>query len=156
SQRAGYYQKSVWRISIQQNMTHLFLSYISWSVDPEIFTIPGVNWPIRSYGLMWAIGLILSQQIMYHIFKVEQRPAKDVDTITLYISLVPFRGAPVGPVLFYDASGFLADPLSIVLPPYGGLASHGGPTGILIGWYLYCRKLNYHYFWMVDRLVIVV
>jgi len=137
-------------------MTHLFLSYISWSVDPEIFTIPGVNWPIRWYGLMWAIGLILSQQIMYHIFKVEQRPAKDVDTLTLYIILAAFLGARFGHFLFYDPSVFLTDPLSIILPPYAGLASHGGAIGILIGLYLYCRKLNYNYFWMVDRLVIVV
>lgn len=135
---------------------HLLLSYINWSVDPEIFTIPGVDWPIRWYGLMWAIGLILSQQIMYHIFKVEQRPAKDVDTLTLYIILATFLGARFGHFLFYDPSVFLTDPLSIILPPYAGLASHGGAIGILIGLYLYCRRLKYDYFWMVDRLVIVV
>ncbi|HEX7014486.1 MAG TPA: prolipoprotein diacylglyceryl transferase [Cyclobacteriaceae bacterium] len=133
-----------------------FLSYINWSVDPEIFTIPGVDWPIRWYGLMWAIGLILAQQIMYHIFKVEQRPAKDVDTLTLYIIVATFLGARLGHFLFYDPSVFLTDPLSIILPPYAGLASHGGAIGILIGLYLFCRKLNYNYFWMVDRLVIVV
>lgn len=135
---------------------HSFLSYIIWSVDPEIFTIPGVDWPIRWYGLMWALGLILSQQIMYHIFKVEQRPVKDVDTLTLYIILATFIGARFGHFLFYDPSVFITDPLSIILPPYAGLASHGAAIGILIGLYLFCRKLKYNYFWMVDRLVIVV
>jgi len=112
---------------------HHLLSYINWSVDPEIFTIPGVDWPIRWYGLMWAIGLILSQQIMYHIFKVEQRPAKHVDTLTLYIILATFLGARFGHFLFYDPSVFITDPLSIILPPYAGLASHGAAIGILIG-----------------------
>lgn len=132
------------------------LSYINWSVDPEIFTIPGIDWPLRWYGLMWAVGLIISQQIMYYIFKKEERPAKDVDTLTLYIILAALIGARFGHFLFYDPSVFLTDPLEIILPPYAGLASHGGAIGILIGLYFYCRKLNYNYLWMVDRLVIVV
>lgn len=137
-------------------MINLIVSYITWSVDPEIFTIPGIDWPIRWYGLMWAIGLILSQQVMYHIFKVEERPAKDVDTLTLYIIIATFLGARLGHFLFYDPSVFITDPLSIILPPYAGLASHGAAIGILTGLYLFCRKLKYNYFWMVDRLVIVV
>src|SRR5690606_13629091 len=111
---------------------------------------------IRRYGLMWAVGLILSQQVMYHIFEVEETPAKDVDTLTVYIIVATFLGARLGHFLFYDPSVFFTDPLSIILPPYAGLASHGAAIGILIGLYLFCRKLKYNYFWMVDRLVIVV
>ena len=132
------------------------LSYITWSVDPDIFKIPGLDWPIRWYGLMWALGLIASQQIMYYIFKVEGRPDKDIDTLTIYIVLATLIGARLGHFLFYDIDVYWKDPLSILLPPYAGLASHGGAIGILIGLYLYCRKLNYNYLWMVDRLVIVV
>lgn len=132
------------------------LSYITWSVDPEIFVIPGIDWPLRWYGLMWAIGLVLAQQIMYHVFKVEGRPANHIDTFTLYIVLGALIGARLGHFLFYDPSVFWTDPLSIILPPYAGLASHGGAIGILTGLYFFCRKLNYNYLWMVDRLVIVV
>jgi prolipoprotein diacylglyceryl transferase len=131
-------------------------AYITWSMDPDIFRIPGLDWPVRWYGLMWALGLIASQQIMYHIFKVEGRPAKDIDTLTIYIVLATLIGARFGHFLFYDISVFWTDPLSIIKPPYAGLASHGGAIGILIGLYLYCRKLGYNYLWMVDRLVIVV
>jgi prolipoprotein diacylglyceryl transferase len=137
-------------------MSDFILSYITWSVDPEIFTIPKIDWPIRWYGLMWAIGLIISQQVMYHIFKAEEKPAKHVDTLTLYIILATFIGARFGHFLFYDPSVFITDPLQIILPPYAGLASHGAAIGILTGLYLFCRKLKYNYFWMVDRLVIVV
>lgn len=132
------------------------LNYITWSVSPDIFTIPWVDWPVRWYGLMWAVGLIISQQVMYYIFKKEDRPAEHIDTLTLYIVIATLVGARFGHFLFYDPGVFLSDPLSIILPPYAGLASHGGAIGILIGLWLYCRKLNYNYLWMVDRLVIVV
>ena len=132
------------------------LNYITWSVSPDIFKIPWVDWPVRWYGLMWAVGLIISQQVMYYIFKKEDRPAEHIDTLTLYIVIATLLGARLGHFLFYDPGVFLSDPLSIILPPYAGLASHGGAIGILIGLWLYCRKLNYSYLWMVDRLVIVV
>lgn len=133
-----------------------FLSYITWNVNPDIFKIPGTDWPVRWYGLMWALGLIFAQQGMYYIFKKEGRPAKDVDSLTVYIILATLIGARLGHFLFYDPSVFITDPLQILLPPYAGLASHGGAIGILIGLGLFCRKHKYNYLWMVDRLVIVV
>ena len=137
-------------------MMHTLLSYIVWAVDPELFKLPWVDWPIRWYGLMWAVGLILSQQVMYYIFKHEEKPSQHVDSLTVYIIVAALLGARFGHFLFYDPGVFLSDPLSIILPPYAGLASHGGAIGILIGLWFFCRKLKYNYLWMVDRLVIVV
>lgn len=133
-----------------------YISFITWNLDPDIFKIPGTDWPVRWYGLMWAVGLVISQQVMYYIFKDEDKPAKDVDTLTLYILIATLLGARLGHFLFYDPSVFVTDPLEIILPPYSGLASHGAAAGILLGLYFFCRKLNYNYLWMVDRLVIVV
>ena len=132
------------------------VSFITWNVNPDIFTIPGLDLPVRWYGLSWALGLILAQQIMYYIFKIENRPIKDVDSLTLYIVISTLLGARLGHFLFYDPSVFITDPLEIILPPYSGLASHGAAAGILLGLYFFCRKLKYNYLWMVDRLVIVV
>ena len=132
------------------------VSYIHWNVNPDIYTIPGLDWPIRWYGMMWALGLIISQQVMYHIFNKEGRPIKDVDTLTLYTVIATLVGARLGHFLFYDPSVFITDPLQIIKPPYAGLASHGAAIGILIGLYFFCRKQKYNYLWMVDRLVIVV
>jgi prolipoprotein diacylglyceryl transferase len=137
-------------------MPAFIISFIHWNVNPDIYTIPGLDWPIRWYGLMWALGLIISQQVMYHMFNKEGKPAKDVDTLTLYIVIATLVGARLGHFLFYDPSVFITDPLQIIRPPYAGLASHGAAIGILTGLYFFCRKLNYNYLWMVDRLVIVV
>ncbi|MCD9017899.1 prolipoprotein diacylglyceryl transferase [Parachryseolinea silvisoli] len=132
------------------------IPYITWNIDPVIFTIPGTHWPLRWYGLMWVLGFVISQQVMYYIFQRENRPRKDVDTLTMYILISTVLGARLGHFLFYEPSRFLTDPLDILMPPYSGLASHGAAIGILIGLWLFCRKLKYNYLWMVDRLVIVV
>src|SRR5688500_3471220 len=132
-----------------------FLSYIIWDVDPDAFTIPYLDHPVKWYGLSWAFGFLVSMQIMYRIYKREGEPIKEVDTLTLYIIVSALMGARIGHFLFYDPSMFVTDPLQILLPPYAGLASHGGAIGTLIGLYFYAKSANVNYLWVVDRLVIV-
>ena len=90
------------------------LSYIIWDVNADIFKIPGTDWPIRWYGLMWALGLIAAQQVMYYIFKREGKPSKDVDSLTVYIILGTLLGARFGHFLFYDQRRpFITSPLAL-------------------------------------------
>jgi prolipoprotein diacylglyceryl transferase len=132
-----------------------FLSYITWDVNPDAFTIPFIDHPVKWYGLSWALGFLLGQQIMYFIYKREGESVKDVDTLTLYIIVSALIGARFGHFLFYDPSVFITDPLQILLPPYAGLASHGGAIGTALGVYFYAKKENINYLWIVDRLVII-
>ena len=132
------------------------LLFIHWNVDPEAFTIPGIDWPIRWYGILFVIGLILSQQIMLRVFRVEGKPEKLIDDLTLYIVLGTVVGARLGHILFYDIGYYLSNPLEILIIWHGGLASHGGAIGILVALWLFCKKHKIGYLWMLDRLVIVV
>jgi phosphatidylglycerol---prolipoprotein diacylglyceryl transferase len=134
----------------------MLFDYITWNPNPDIFTIPGIDWPLKWYGVMWLLGFVLSQQFMFHFFKKDGKPVEDVETLTLYIFIATIFGARFGHFLFYEPSAFIENPLQIILPPYAGLASHGAAIGILTGLYLFCRNKNYNYFWMLDRLVIVV
>lgn len=131
------------------------LSYILWDVNPDIFIIPGLNHPVRWYGLSWALGFLLSQQVMYFIYRKEGRPADEIDTLTLYIVAAAMVGARLGHVLFYDPVYYMQDPLSILVVWEGGLASHGGAIGVLIALYFFARQVGVAYLWIVDRLVIV-
>ena len=130
-------------------------AYIVWSVDPDIFTIPYLNHPVRWYGLSWALGFLISQQVMYYIYRKDRKSSSDVDTLTLYIIFAAIVGARVGHFLFYEPSTFVTDPLQILLPPYSGLASHGAAIGVLIALYFFAKRTNVKYLWIVDRLVIV-
>ena len=135
-------------------MNNLF-SYILWNVNPDIFTIPFLDHPVRWYGLAWAGGFLLSQQVMYFIYKKEGRSAKEVDDLTVYMLIATVVGARLGHVLFYDPVYYFSHPLRIAAIWEGGLASHGATIGILTGLYLFARKTKVRYLWIVDRLVIV-
>ena len=50
-----------------------FLSYIIWNVNPDMFVIPFIDHPVRWYGVSWALGFIISNQIMEFIYKKEGR-----------------------------------------------------------------------------------
>ncbi len=130
--------------------------FINWNPSPEIFTIPGIDWPVRWYGLSWALAFIGCHFFMNRIYKAEGRTEKQLDTLTLYIVLATVLGARIGHCLFYDFPYYSAHPLDILKVYEGGLASHGGGIGILIGMWLYCRSTKESWLWLFDRLIVVV
>ena len=147
----------------------MFLNYITWDPNPEIFTIPGIDWPVRWYGLLWALALLASHFVMNRIYKAELRTNQQLDTLTLYIILGTIIGARLGHCLFYgplwdiyDAQGNLLEegyidhPLNLLKIYEGGLASHGGAIGIIIGTIYYCRREKENLLWVFDRLMVVV
>jgi len=147
----------------------MILDFITWDPSPNIFTIPGIDWPVRWYGLMWAFAFIASFFFMNKVFKKEGRTDKELDTLTLYIILGTILGARLGHCLFYGPwfdeytpdgyliqEGYLSHPLNLLKIYEGGLASHGGAIGIITAMILYCRRTKENWLWLFDRLVIVV
>lgn len=150
------------------------LNYIIWNGSPEIFTIPlsflDFNITLRWYGLLFALGFLISQQILYYIYKKEGKPERDVDTLTVYMVVATIIGARLGHVFFYEPERYLANPIDILKVWEGGLASHGAAIAILIALYLYARSRRHaaeessdkklsagqSYFQVVDRIVILV
>jgi len=137
------------------------ISYIIWDASPEIFTIPefmGIGpFPVRWYGLLFAAGFLIGQQIMIHVFKKEGKPLEDIDSLTLYMVLSTVIGARVGHFLFYQPEVLFKNPLEVILPPYAGLASHGAIIGIISGLLLYSRSrksTGQTFLWVADRMVI--
>ncbi len=159
-----------------------FLSFIIWSTDPDMFTFPEwVPWiagrPVRWYGLLFALGFLISQQIMFYIYRKEGKPEKDVETLTVFMVIATILGARLGHVFFYEPDKYLANPIDIIKIWEGGLASHGAAFGILFALWLYTRyeittkwllvistgfkvkritRPNQNWLQVVDRIVIVV
>ncbi|MCE6988455.1 prolipoprotein diacylglyceryl transferase [Dyadobacter sp. CY323] len=139
------------------------ISYILWDASPEIFTIPEFlgfgPLPVRWYGLLFAAGFLVGQQIMIYIFKKEGKSLEDIDSLTLYMVLSTVIGARVGHFLFYEPEVLFRNPMEVILPPYAGLASHGAVVGIILGLWLYSRSRKSSgqtFFWVADRMVIVI
>lgn len=141
------------------------LNYIIWNASPEIYSVG--TFALRWYGLFFALGFLISQQILYYIYRKEGKPERDVDTLTIYMVVATILGARLGHVIFYQPEIIWNDPLGIFLPfefkPFRftglqGLASHGATIGILFALWLYSRKKKpgQSYLQVVDRIVILV
>lgn len=155
------------------------LNYIIWATDPVFFHLPFNDHPVRYYGLLFTLSLVISQQILFYIYKKESKPEKDVETLTIYLVLATVVGARLGHVFFYDfpnnPSKIINDPLYIFKIWEGGLASHGAAIGLLTALWFYTsfkfvinpfgkgekfvfkkqKRANQSFLQMVDRVAIL-
>jgi phosphatidylglycerol---prolipoprotein diacylglyceryl transferase len=130
------------------------INYVVWSPNPAVFS--GFE-RLRWYSLLFALGFIISQQLMVYIFKKEGKEEALVDKLTIYMVLATILGARLGHVLFYEPEKYLSNPLDIIKVWEGGLASHGAAIAILIALYMYSKRTpGQSYLWVVDRIVIAV
>ncbi len=122
------------------------LNYIIWNGSPELFSIGPIT--LRWYGLLFALGFLISQQILYYMYRQENKPQNDVDTLTMYMVVATILGARLGHIIFYEPEIIWQNPVSIFLPfefnPFRftglqGLASHGGAIGILFALWVYAN-----------------
>ncbi|GAB3562087.1 prolipoprotein diacylglyceryl transferase [Spirosoma luteolum] len=135
------------------------LQYLIWEPDPEIFHIGSFS--VRWYGLLFALGFLLGMQIMTYIFKAERKPVSETDTLLIYMVIGTILGARFGHFLFYEPEVLINHPLTVITPPFAGLASHGAVVGIPISLWLYSRRKQsmasgQSFLWVADRIVIVV
>ena len=129
-----------------------YLLYFIWNANPEI--ISGL--PPRWYGVLFASGFIVGSYIMRWMYKLDKRDPEEVERLTMYMVISTIIGARVGHCLFYDPVYYLSNPLKILFIWEGGLASHGAAIAIILGMVLYSRKVGEKFFWVMDRIVIVV
>lgn len=136
------------------------LSFITWTADPSLFTIPE-GFPllggrdIRWYALAFAVGFAIGYKIVERMFKQEKVNMEWLDSLLLYTILGTVVGARLGHVLFYNPSYYLANPIEILKVWEGGLASHGGVLGILLAIWIYSRTVTrLPMLWTLDKLVV--
>jgi prolipoprotein diacylglyceryl transferase len=132
----------------------MVIDYIHWNINPQIVSILGLS--IRWYGVLFASSFFIGYFIMASIFKKENMPNKELDRLTTYMIVGTVVGARLGHCFFYEPQYFLSHPLEILKVWEGGLASHGAAIGILVALYFFSKKSQKPYFWIVDRIVIVV
>ena len=143
----------------------MLLNYITWNVNPVLFQLGPLQ--VRWYGLLWMLGFVIGYYIMDRIYKKEKMTEDDMYKLFIYMLISTIIGARLGHCLFYQPEEYLAHPLEILKIWEGGLASHGGAIGILIGLWLYVRNYNkskkgkdnlqhISYIWILDRIVVAV
>ncbi|MEI7594371.1 MAG: prolipoprotein diacylglyceryl transferase [Bacteroidota bacterium] len=132
----------------------MILTEIVWNVKPEIFRL---DWfAVRWYGLFFAAAFYFGYLIIDKFFKNENIADSVLDKLTIYMAVGTIAGARLGHCLFYQPDYYLANPFDIIKIWEGGLASHGAAVGILFSLWLFSKKTNTGYLWIVDRIVVVV
>ena len=134
------------------------LSYIDWNVSPVL--LPLGPMALRWYSLCFLATFVIGFYIMRDVFRSEGKSEEDLNSLVNYMVLGTLIGARLGHCLFYDPGFYLSNPLEIVKFWHGtsfgisGLSSHGGALGIFSALYIYTRKREIPYIWILDRIVI--
>ena len=143
----------------------MLLNYITWNVDPVLIHLGALQ--IRWYGLLWALGFFIGFYVMRRMYRKEKMTEDSVFDLLMYMLISTIIGARLGHCLFYEPEYYLSNPLKMLAVWEGGLASHGGAIGILIGLWFYVRHYNKSkkkkdekqritYIWILDRVVVAV
>lgn len=134
---------------------------IVWDVDPIAFHIGSLE--IAWYGILWTIAIGTAWWLFHKMIVREHLEPRMEETGFWYIVLGTIIGARLGHCLFYEPQEFFLDPFMSSFPYIklldirgGGLASHGGAIGILVGAWLYCRRWKIPFIWMLDRMAVIV
>lgn len=131
------------------------LAYITWTVDPDLFSIGPLT--VRWYGLMWALGFLLGYWIESKIYLREKMTQDQMDKLFIYMLVGTVIGARLGHCFFYDPSHYLSNPSEILCVWKGGLSSHGGACGILVALWIFAKRVaQKDFIWVMDRIVIAV
>ncbi|MBT5934239.1 prolipoprotein diacylglyceryl transferase [Sulfurimonas sp.] len=128
------------------------MEHFIWSLDPIAFSFG----PLRVfwYGIFFAIATLSGLQYMKWVYSVEGKDEAMLESMFIYIVIGIVIGARLGHCLFYDPAYYLANPMKIFAVWEGGLASHGGGTGVLLALYFYVKKYKLNYLWILDRVAI--
>lgn len=131
------------------------LDFITWTADPVWFSIGPLS--IRWYSLAFMIGFLVGYEIEARIYRHEGAPERWLGILLLWTVAGTIIGARLGHVFFYEWDSYRQTPLEILYVWHGGLASHGGTIGIIIGVIIYSLTTTRRSpLWTFDRLVIPV
>lgn len=129
-------------------------------MHPILFEIPGVHFPIRSFGVMLALGFLLGSHLLNRLVAAHSKdPARDVERYgaipmwvligivtgarLMYVTVEIFRGSETG-------QSYLANPLKVLAVWEGGLVMYGGYFGALVGGMWCAKKHGLRVFHAID------
>lgn len=107
---------------------------LHWSFDPVLFSLGPFT--VRWYGLLFVGGFFAGQLLLARMFKAEGVAPGQAERLLMYALLGSIVGARLVHCLFYEPAYYLSNPLAILRIWEGGLASHGGLIGLMVGLWL--------------------
>ena len=115
---------------------------------PEYFFIAGIKWYGVCYILCFFIILIMLN--FYSHKKISHLSKQENESLIWYFAIGIIIGGRLGYELLYEFNSFTSNPIKIFYVWQGGMASHGGFIGAIIGIILYSKKYNKNLFAISD------
>lgn len=131
------------------------LSFITWDVSPVIFKLGFFT--LRWYSLAFMVGFLVGYEIVARMFRHEGAPERWLGLLLMWTVAGTIVGARLGHVFFYEWDLFSQNPIKIFYVWEGGLASHGGAIGVILGVILFSIVTTKRSpLWTFDRLVVPI
>jgi len=125
------------------------MEHFIWNINPNILELGPVQ--LRWYGVLFVGSFFLGLWILQWVYKREGKDESVLDNFLIYVIIGAVVGARLAHCLFYEPGYYLSNPLEMLYVWKGGLASHGGMIGVLVALYLFARKHNESYLWLISR-----
>ncbi len=130
------------------------------TIDPVIFSVGpiAVHW----YGVAYICGILLGWffakklATTARLWLANGAPmlAEDLDDFVTWAVVGIIAGGRLGYVLFYNASYYFANPLSIPAVWDGGMSFHGGAIGSIVAMILFAKSRKFSPFSMLDVIAV--
>lgn len=131
------------------------LSFITWDVSPVIFKLGFFT--LRWYSVAFMVGFLVGYEIVARMFRHEGAPERWLGLLLMWTVAGTIVGARLGHVFFYEWDLFSQNPIKILYVWEGGLASHGGAIGVILGVILFSIVTTKRSpLWTFDRLVVPI
>jgi phosphatidylglycerol:prolipoprotein diacylglycerol transferase len=143
-----------------------FWNHIYEQFDPVAFDIFGLK--VHWYGIMYVLALVSALVMAKWIVTKDRLDIEKnvLDDYFIWIEVGVILGARLGYILFYDPNTgyYLSHPWQMFNPfnvdgdfvGIRGMSYHGALIGFLLGSYLFARKNNYSFWFLMDIVAIAV
>ncbi len=128
------------------------MEYFIWNINPTLLHLGPLE--LRWYGLLFVGSFFLGARILTWIYNREGKDPSVIENLLIYIMVGAVVGSRLVHCFFYEPEFYLSHPLEILYVWKGGLASHGGLIGVLIALYVFTKRYNESYMWIVSRVAI--
>ena len=123
-------------------------------LNPVLFNFTFLE--IRWYSLAYIFGILIGWWIAKKIiiFKIKNKiitfDIKLLDDLISYIIISIILGGRAGYIIFYNFSYYLNNPIDIFKIWEGGMSFHGALIGVIVGTYLFSKKIKINTFFFLD------
>tara|TARA_B100000780_G_scaffold6678_1_gene5156 strand:- start:2003 stop:2800 length:798 start_codon:yes stop_codon:yes gene_type:complete len=116
---------------------------------------------IRWYSLAYILGILIGWWLAKKIivYKIQNKviffDIKLFDDLISYIIISIILGGRIGYIIFYNFSYYLNNPINIFKIWEGGMSFHGAMIGVILGTYLFSKKIKINSFFFLDIIACV-